>query len=216
MATQRVTPVHEDTSSNQNISITSSFQANPAGCIIQSSQTLTFTNSSGSPVAINFIPNPIDPNQQIFNNIPTLPGTGVPSLAQTPNASNGSVNYNVVAAGVTYGPFSIQVGTGPLQVLISMSGGVITATPNPAAIPPYSSVLGIAVTVAMYPDDPNNDYSIAWKASDPLTPALTSPDGLPHGDSNTTIVNDYKYTITSPKNPKLGGSGGGTVRIKGS
>ncbi|HLB90901.1 MAG TPA: hypothetical protein VJK27_01090 [Terriglobales bacterium] len=217
MATQRAIPI-EDIDSAQNINIDSSFMAHPRACIILDSQDVTFTNASGSTVAIQFVLNALNPdlNQQIFSDIPSLPSGPMPSAPQTPDNltnGNGSVNYYVVVGGASYGPYCIQVGDGPMQVLFTLSGDTITCTPDPVAIPPYNLALQIAGTIAMYPDDANNDYSIQWPGGDPFTPPLSTPDGASHGDSASSVPQDYSYTVTSP-NPADGGSGGGTVKIK--
>src|SRR5580693_7826033 len=99
MATQRAIPI-EDIDSAQNINIDSSFMAHPRACIILDSQDVTFTNASGSTVAIQFVLNALNPdlNQQIFSDIPSLPSGPMPSAPQTPDNltnGNGSVNYYV-------------------------------------------------------------------------------------------------------------------------
>jgi len=215
MATQRITPIDEDFAQAQNISITPAFQASPRACIILASQSVTFTNGSGSPVSITFVPNSVNPQLKIFNDIPNLQSGPAPSQPQAPNATNGSVNYYVNANGNSYGPFGIQVGNGPMVVYLTLSGSTITCTPNPVAVPPYSSSLGIAGTLEFVPDNINNNYSIAWPGGDPFTPPITAPDSQPHSDNPTSLPNDYGYTVTTPS-PEEGGGGGGTVKLKGS
>jgi hypothetical protein len=220
MATQRIIPIEEENVAAQPIAITSSggvYAASPVACIILGSrqQGVSFSNTSGSTVAITFVPNPVNNNLKVFNDIPSLPSTGAPTY-QTPQVDNGSVNYNIVVGGQSYGPFAIQVGNGPLQVFISMSGTTITCTPPTVAVPAYNNALGIPGTLEMIPDNVNNGYAIAWPGgSDPFHPPLTWPDSAPHGDTNATPVGNYNYTVNTP-NPKEGGGGGGTVRIKSS
>lgn len=220
MATQRVIPIEEENIPAQSIVITYSngvYSASPVGCIIQGSgqQGVSFSNTSGQTVAINFVQDPVNPNQKVFNDIPSLPGTGLPS-PQMPQVSNGSANYNIVVGDVTYGPFAIQVGSGPLNVLISMgSGQSINVTPPTFVVPAYNNVLQIAGTVNVVADNVNNDYSIGWPGGvDPFNPCLTAPDTGVHGDTNTTVVKSYQFTVSSPT-PKQGGNGGGTVKIQG-
>jgi hypothetical protein len=217
MATKRVTPIDEDFAQAQNISINAAFQASPRACIILASQQITFTNASGSTVSITFVPNSVNPQQKIFGDIQSLQSGPSPSAPQTPNApnGNGSVNYHINAGGKSYGPFGIQVGDGPLIVFLTLSGSNITCTPDPVAIPPYDSTLGIAGTIEFVPDNISNNYSIGWPGGDPFTPPITYPDSQPHGDGATTLPADYSYTVNTP-NPKQGGSGAGTVKLKGS
>lgn len=216
MATQRVFPIEENFDVAQNITIDSSLKATPRACIIPSSQPVTFTNNSGMPISITFTPNPITPSQKMFNDIPTLPSGPAPSSPQTPNApnGNGSVNYTISGGGNSTGPFGIQVGNGPLQVLFTLSGSDIICSPTIAAVPPYNTVLGIAGTIEMVPDDASNNYSVGWPGGDPFTPAITTPDSQSHANRATTPVNDYNYSVTSPKGGIVNASGGGTVRIK--
>jgi hypothetical protein len=214
MATQRVFPIEENAFAAQNITIDSSLKANPTACIIPGTQPVTFTNSSGMPISITFTPNPVNPSQTLFNDIPNLPSGPAPSSPQSPTVQNGSVNFTITGGGNSNGPFGIQVGNGPLQVLISLSGSNIVCTPKTVAVPPYNNVLGIAGTIEMVPDNVNNNYSIGWPGADPFTPALTTPDSQPHSDRATTPVGDYNYTVSSPKGPITNASGGGTVRVK--
>lgn len=215
MATQRAFPI-EDLGSQQTIAINGSYQPSPSACIILASQTVSFTNSSGSPVAIRFVPNPVNPTAPpVFTDIPNLPSNNLPSPPQSPNVSNGngSVNYNIIANGKSYGPFAIQVGNGPLQVSITTISGNINVTPQMFTIPAYNNALQIAGTVALVPD--NNQYTVAWPGGDPLQPPLTSADSQPHGDTNSSAVGDYQFTVTLKQlKPTLGTGGGGTVRIK--
>jgi hypothetical protein len=219
MATQRVIPIDEENAPNQNIVINSAFQASPRAFIMLPTSGVTFTNNSGTVISIQFVPNVLNPapGQQIFNNINSLQSGSAPSPPQTPNNlnnGNGSVNYYVVSGGVPYGPYGIQVGAGPMQVLFTLNGDQITCSPNPVAIPPYNNMLQQAGTIAMFPDDASNNYGVGWPTMDPFTPPITTPDGLPHANGPLTVVNDYNYNVTSPT-PADGGNGSGTVRIKG-
>ena len=109
----RVIP-YEDNVVAPNINITPT-GASPEGCFLQQTgQTITFTNNSGVSIDITFVPNPVLPNQVVFNDILGLsPPPPNNTNTQTPQVANGSVNYNVNIGGTKYGPYAIQVGNGP-------------------------------------------------------------------------------------------------------
>ena len=209
MSAARVIPM-EDTA--QLVTIDSTFGASPKAVIIPAGQVVNFTNNSGATITIQFEPNP--PGPTLFTNVPPLVNGATNS--QTPQAANGNgaVNYHVVDAGGTqHGPYAIQVGNGPLyiQVTYSQALGAAQCIPSPAVIPYQGSL-------EMISNDYN--YSVTWPTSfgDPFTPALTSigigaSNNIPHKE--TANLADYAYKITKTGIAEGTGSGGGTVRVKG-
>src|SRR5438094_10668090 len=70
MATARVYPA-----ADQPVNINPQGQANPAGCLIENGQNVTFTNNSGSTISILFDQTAIS-KQTVFNDINNLaPGS---------------------------------------------------------------------------------------------------------------------------------------------
>jgi hypothetical protein len=204
-------PVDRDFVPSQTITIGTNFEPSPKGCTIAPPGTLsiTFTNNSGTTIDIQFETNPVYPNQIVFNNVSNLAnGT---SNTQQPQVANATVNYNVIAGGTPYGPYAIQVGNGPMYVQITYdttkSAG--QCTPDPIAIPPGGTLEMVSTDYT---------YTVGWLTSDPFTPALNWVyDGVanntPHTANNS--LGDYSYTVA--KYPKIqnSGSGGGTVKVKG-
>src|SRR5215470_2583147 len=105
----------------QPVNINSNFDANPAGVQIAASQPVRFTNNSASTISINFANTAIS-NQQVFSNITNL-GPGL-SVIASPLVTGVTVNYEVWYGLENFGPFAIEVGTGPLQ--ISVTNGLPT------------------------------------------------------------------------------------------
>src|SRR6266849_3582058 len=151
MATARVF-----TAADQPINVNPRGQAIPAGVQINTDQNVKFSNNSGSIISINFANTAIT-NQCVFNDIINLTNNG--SYTEAPLVSGITVNYNITMNGNTYGPFAIEVGTGPLEI------SVTDASPNPStgAIPPNGEVQFTAT-----------DYqcSITWSEGDPFSPAI--------------------------------------------
>ena len=210
MATARVIPF-EDNVAAQNVNVTST-GALPEGCFLQAGQAITFTNNSGASIDITFVPNPVLPNQVVFNDIlglsPTAPNN---TNTQTPQVPNGSVNYNVNVGGTQYGPYAIQVGNGPMYVQITNS----VCTPDPVAIPHNVTVGG--GTLELVSTDVN--YAVGPATfSQRFAPTLTTVgvglrNNTPHRDLSG--AGNYNYTV-APTAIAAGGGGGGTVRVKGS
>jgi len=205
MATARVIPF-EDNPPVQLIAIDATYTPSSEGCFIQAGQSVTFTNNSGVTIDIKFTPNPITPT--VFNDILGL-AKGNSSNPQTPLVAAGTANYGVYVGGVhRSGPYAIQVGAGPMKVQIQDSSSGPVCTPNPVAIPHDASAGGGTLEMV------SADYVYAVGPapfSDMFNPPLTSADSKPH--TNMSGAGDFDYTVTQ-KSPKLGGGGGGTVKIK--
>src|SRR5205814_7236714 len=128
MATARVYPAADTP-----VNINPQGQANPAGCLIENGQNVTFTNNSGSTISNLFDQTAIS-KQTVFNDINNLaPGS---NHTEAPLVRDITVNYNVSMVGKKREPFAIEVGAGPLQ--ISVTG--TNPTPVAGALPPYGQI----------------------------------------------------------------------------
>lgn len=172
-------------------------------------QSITFTNNSGSAVDIRFEPNPVYSNVIVFNDIVGLSSNH--TNTQTPQVANGSVNYHVVVGATRYGPYAIQVGSGPLYIQLSYDSaiGKIVSTPDSPAIPAGGTVEMVSADLT---------YNVSWSSGDPFTPALTSvgvgvSNNAPHQENASQ--GDYTYQLTPSGNMQYG-NGGGKVIVKGS
>jgi hypothetical protein len=195
MATARVY-----TAADQPVNINPQGQANPAGCLIENGQNVTFTNNSGSTISILFDQTAIS-KQTVFNDINNLaPGS---NYTEAPLVSDKTVNYNVSMNGQTRGPFAIEVGAGPLEISVTRTN----PTPEHGIIPPNGEIQFTAT------DDKCN---IAWPDGDPFNPPLdnafvgqpNNPVGQEHGNSGKTFR--YEVTKSTDLNPV---DGGGTIKV---
>src|SRR5436189_6467476 len=109
MATARVYPA-----ADQPVNINPQGQANPAGCLIENGQNVTFTNKSGSTGSVLFDQTAIS-KQTVFNDINNLaPGS---NYTEAPLVPKITVKYNVSLDGKPpYGAFAIGAGACPVAI----------------------------------------------------------------------------------------------------
>jgi hypothetical protein len=222
MATARVIPREDIVQPiNFTYSGTTLTVSSPA-IIVGATDSITFANlSATATISIAFAANPpvINPTGPtgpvLFNSMILGPGS---SNAQTPMAANGSVNYTVTAGGTTFGPYSIQVGAGPLYVQVASS----QTTPETVSLPKGG-------TLEMYSTDVT--YYVSWTAmGDPFAtpPGLTevlkatsgSDPNVPHTVTANVALYVYALGTSAPAPDKrkeeglieisrVGGPGGG-------
>src|SRR5215470_15924387 len=188
----------------QQVNINSTYDANPAGVQITDSQPVKFNNNSGSTISITFAPTAIT-GRKVFNDINNL--ASGQSATESPLVTGVTVNYEVWYQLQNYGPFAIEVGTGPLE--ISVTNGI--PTPNRAAVP-VNGEIQFAAT--------DQQCSLSWSPSNPTNPALTT---VYVGQANNQVatvrgnlgqVSSYMLNTQAPvKAHKVQGGGGGTIKV---
>jgi len=188
----------------QQVNINSNFDAHPNGVQIDNSQPVKFNNNSGSTISITFANTAIS-NRQVFTNIDNL-GPGQ-SVTVSPLVTGVTVNYQVWNNLENFGPFAIEVGTGPLE--ISVTNGI--PTPNRAAVPVNGDIQFAAT---------DQQCSLSWSPSNPTNPALTT---VYVGQTNNQVatvrgnlgqVSSYMLNTQAPvKAHKVQGGGGGTIKV---
>jgi hypothetical protein len=118
------TPKEARTETNQTISI-NNCKASPRNKGIGNQDTVTFQNNDqNNDATVTFLGAGADE----FGSNPINVPAGNSSSVLTPTTPNITVNYQVTQAGAMDEPFSIEVGTGPLEIDISGSNG----DPTPA------------------------------------------------------------------------------------
>jgi hypothetical protein len=206
MATARELPI-EDFNANPAITIGTNLIPSPQACMVlgDGQMSVTFSNTSGQSIQINFVPPAIPGNPVLFSNISSFPNT------QTiPAGTNASVNYTITANGETSDPYCIQINDGPMIVQLSVVNSVVTCTPGTVAVP-QTSVMADG-TLAIVPAISAYSYPISWfNNNDPFTPALDSSDGESHASNPGTAGNSYTYTAGDPVENT---PGNGTVIIR--
>ncbi len=198
MATARELPM-EDFNANPTITIGVGLTPSPQACMVSGSgpMSVTFSNTSGQSIQINFVPPAIPGNPVLFSNISSFPDT------QTiPAGTNASVNYTITANGKTSDPYCIQINDGPMIVQLALVNGEMTCTPATVAVPETS--VAADGTLAIFPA--LNGFPIHWVNNlDPFTPAITVSDGLSHASNPGTVGNTYSYTAGSSPKAQPGG-----------
>jgi hypothetical protein len=196
------------------ITIDSTFTPTPGGLIVQQGDTVNFQNNSGSEITIQFVPNA--PGQPVSGNITINSNSSGGFVAPNYDAS---ANYDIYV-GTTKesgGPYVIQVGNGPIyvQATWNVALGIGQTNPSPVAVP-------LQGTLEIFSTD-TTSYKATWpNTGNPFTlphPLTTVVPGVVNNVSYTatSAIAEYKFNLvkTTP-DPKVGtGSGGGTVRVKG-
>ena len=188
----------------QQVNINSSYDAHPAGVQITDSQPVRFSNNSGSTISITFAPTAIT-NRRVFNDIQNL--ASGQSVTESPLVTDVTVNYEVWWNLQNYGPFAIEVGTGPLE--ISVTNGL--PTPNRSAVPPNGEIQFNAT---------DQQCSLSWSPNNPTNPPLTA---VYVGQTNNQVANvrgsgqAFNYSLNTSveahKPHKVQGGGGGTIKV---
>jgi hypothetical protein len=188
------------------ISIGANFATSPQGIVVGSGDTVNFANSSGSDITIAFLANtpgaPVYPNMNLIVPNGTTAGFTVPTV-------DCAANYNIMVNGIVQNvwPYVIQVGTGPMFVLVTASGGTANFNPGTLAVPLGNAASGMGM-LQMKSNLPNN-VPIYW-GTDPFSPGITQP-GPPQPIKGGTLPGEYDYSTTqSPKER----AGGGKVIIQ--
>ena len=122
------------------------------------------------------------------------------------------MNYFITpAGGAAYGPFSIQVGTGPIYVQVTLGNGSGFSAPDQIAVPAGGALEMINM-------DPH-EYGISWPGipTNPFNPYLTDVGGAGGNVLHTATAaagSSYTYKITPKQPTPVLGIGGGRVIIQ--
>jgi len=189
------------------ITIGANFAVSPAGVIVGYQDTVNFTNSSGSDITIQFLPN--TPGVAIYPNMSLAVSNGTTTGFTVPN-SDCAANYNVLVNGVVQNayPYVIQVGIGPMYVLITGSLTNADFEPGTVAVPLGNITTGMGM-LQMKSQVPNITFPLNW-ATDPFNPGF-SQSGPAQPVKTGTAPGEYGYT--GPHSPNLR-AGGGKVIIQ--
>jgi len=201
-------PVPETTT--HTISIGSNFATSPEGIVVGYGDTVNFVNNSGSDITIEFLAN--TPGVAVYPSMSLPVPNGNPNgpVGFTAPQVDAAANYNICvnSAPQNSDPYVIQVGAGPMYVLITESSGAIYFAPPNVAVPlgGGSTPMGY---LEMKSEIPNKVVPIYWETTDPFNGMTSSGHNLPVKSGTST--GNYVYSVTPPL-IKL--AGGGKVIIQ--
>src|SRR5215831_18691209 len=205
-------PKEAPIAAQQPININSQGTASPHNLPMADTDTVVFNNNNPTDTAsVTFL----GAGASVFSNPPVMvPNGSSPSLS--PQQPDVTVNYLVGMGGASHGPFSIQVGSGPLEIDV-LDGFGNTNLPN-AAIPnngqiQFKDLTSIGGTVTfnspLYDGNGNPVTSQQLNANSP-SPALTgrgtNKEVLYFTNMNTNAAKEHTHGH--------GGVGGGSGTIK--
>jgi len=157
---------------------------------------IEFQNNAPFPVSITFTTT----SGTVFNNIPSIAGSGGRSTTQQPQKYNTTVNYTItnLNSNQVQGPYAIQVGVGPMQ--INIQGG----QPNPKtiSIPSAGQI--------QFDNQDTATYGVSWN------PFNSFPNGSVPPGMNSVLngpTGNQAQTITYSFPNADGTNGGGTVKV---
>lgn len=191
---------------SRNITIGANFATLPQGIVVGYGDTVKFTNSSGSDITIGFLAN--TPGQAVYPNMNLLVPSGTTVGFTVPNVDC-AANYNILLNGVPQNavPYVIQVGKGPMFVIVTLAGGAPDFNPGTVSVPLGNAAAGMG-TLEINSQLPNN-VPLYWD-TDPFNPGITQPGPAQPVKAGTT-PGEYCYSITP--SPLLR-AGGGKVIIQ--
>src|SRR6267154_457354 len=140
------TPKEALTGAVQSININSNGKASPRNQLIGNQDTVTFTNNDANNAAtVTFL----GAGANEFGGAVTIPAGGS-SAPLTPVNGNVTVDYDVTVGSNGGGPFSIQVGSGPLEIdIVDLEGDTNLPTaeiPNNGSVF-FANTMGYTATI---------------------------------------------------------------------
>jgi len=205
MATPR-----EALEASQTININDNAHASPRNQSIGNQDTVAFKNNSPvGPATVTFLG--AGAGEFGIVNLTISPGTTCNPL--TPLTSNVTVDYNVTVGNSSGGPFSIQVGSGPLQIdIVNVAGNTdlpTAAIPNNGTVT-FSNLTTGTAYVTFLPTDALYDQN-GSPVSEQVVSASTL--GAPlTGRGTNKNVSYWVTVITQVKSDRVE-TGNGTIKI---
>lgn len=208
------TPKEALTGVSQTININSNAKASPKNKPIGNSDTVTFQNNDpNNQATVTFLgagASEFSYNGSTVSSV-TVPAAGGTAGPLTPNNSNVTVDYQVSMVSETGGPFSIEVGTGPLQIDIVDDQGdtdlPIAEIPNNGSLF-FNNQVGNTATITF--DKPNVMFDSNGNSVTSQTVNGGSPGAPLTGRGTDQRVG---YTIAISGHPRRVETGTGTIKV---
>ena len=194
------------------INVGANFATSPQGIVVGYGDTVNFANNSGSDITIQFLSN--SPGTAVYPNMSLPVPNGNPNgpVGFTAPNVDCAANYNILVNGVAQNalPYVIQVGNGPMYVLVTGSIGNADYTPGTVAVPLGNITTGMG-KLEIQSQVPNVVFPVAW-GNDPFNPGITQSGPAQPVKAGTT---PGQYNYSSGPSPHAR-AGGGTVIIRSS
>lgn len=191
------------------ITIGANFVPSSTGIVVGYGDTVTFTNSSGSDITIQFLSN--SPGQALYPNMNLPVSNGTNAGFQVPG-TDCAANYNILVNGVVQNanPYVIQVGIGPMFVLVTGPISLPNFNPGTVAVPLGDAANGMG-RLELKSQIPNTPVPVYW-GTNPFNPGITQTGPAQPVQSGIT-PGGYNYSSSPGPDAR---AGGGTVIIRSS
>jgi hypothetical protein len=202
------TPKEALIGASQNININSSGKASPSNQSIGNQDTVTFNNNDANNAAtVTFL----GAGANEFGASSTTIPAGGSSGPLAPTTSNVTVDYNVTVGNNGGGPFSIQVGSGPLEIdIVDLEGDTNLPT---AEIPNNGSVffrneMGYSATIQF------NKANVLFDGNgNSVTQQVVNANSAGAVLTGRGTNQDVSYTINVTGHPRKVETGGGSIKV---
>ena len=201
------TPKEALTGAVQTININSNGKASPRNQSIGNQDTVTFQNNDPNDAAtVTFL----GAGANEFGGSVTIPAGGS-SAPLTPTSSNLTVDYNVIVGSDGGGPFSIQVGTGPLEIdIVDLEGDTNLPTaeiPNNGSIV-FGDKVGYTATIQF------NKANVLFDGNgNSVTQQEVSANSSGAVLTGRGTNQDVGYTINVAGHPRKVETGNGSIKV---
>jgi hypothetical protein len=183
------------------ITIGANFVPSPAGIVVGYGDTVNFTNSSGSDITIQFLAN--TPGAALYPNMNLTVSNGTSSGFQVPS-SDCAANYNIQVNGVIENadPYVIQVGNGPMYILVTGPINLPNFNPGTVAVPLGDAANGMG-RLELKSQIPNTPIPVYW-GTNPFNPGITQT-GPPQPVQAGIAPGAYNYSSSQGPDERAGG-----------
>jgi hypothetical protein len=201
------TPKEALTGAVQTININSDGKASPKNQSIGNQDTVTFKNNDANNAAtVTFL----GAGANEFGGAVTIPA-GASSASLTPVNSNLTVDYNVTVGGNGGGPFSIQVGSGPLEIdIVDLEGDTNLPTaeiPNNGSVF-FANTMGYTATIQF-----NKANILFDENGNSVTQQVVNANSSGAVLTGRGTSQDVGYTINLASHPRKVQTGNGSIKV---
>jgi hypothetical protein len=201
------TPKEALTGAVQTININSDGKASPKNQSIGNQDTVTFKNNDAQNAAtVTFL----GAGANEFGGAVTIPA-GTSSAPLTPVNSNVTVDYDVTVGGNGGGPFSIQVGSGPLEIdIVDLEGDTNLPTaeiPNNGSVF-FANTMGYTATIQF-----NKANILFDENGNSVTQQVVNANSSGAVLTGRGTSQDVGYTINLAGHPRKVDTGNGSIKV---
>jgi hypothetical protein len=205
------TPKEALTGASQTININSNGKASPVNQSIGNQDTVTFKNNDANDAAtVTFLGAGANEFNGTSGGSVTIPA-GASSAPLTPLNSNVTVDYSITVGSNSGGPFSIQIGSGPLEIdIVDLEGDTNLPTseiPNNGSVF-FRNTMGYSATIQF-----NKANVLFDENGNSVTQQVVNANSAGAVLTGRGTNQDVGYTINLSGHPRIVETGSGSIKV---